>query len=74
MLAKEGPALFRDLPENFKVGHPLPSRPVAAVCDRRTTHGNLKIRRARLVSPKSDEGGSDAPHLRFVHGCELLPV
>ncbi|MGA3142239.1 MAG: hypothetical protein ABSF10_04260 [Verrucomicrobiota bacterium] len=25
MLAKENPALFRDLPESFKVGHPLPA-------------------------------------------------
>jgi hypothetical protein len=24
MLARERPALFRDLPESFKVGHPLP--------------------------------------------------
>jgi hypothetical protein len=26
VLAKERPALFRDLPENFKVGHPLPEK------------------------------------------------
>ena len=26
VLAKERPALFRDLPENFKIGHPLPER------------------------------------------------
>ena len=64
VLARERPALFRDLPESFKVDHPLPQapQPVAAVCDRRTAHRNLKRRRAR----------SDAPYLRFVHGCELL--
>jgi hypothetical protein len=27
VLAKESPALFRDLPESFKVGHPLPMKP-----------------------------------------------
>jgi hypothetical protein len=26
VLAKERPALFRDLPESFKVGHPLPKK------------------------------------------------
>jgi hypothetical protein len=26
VLAKERPALFRDLPESFKVGHPLPRK------------------------------------------------
>jgi hypothetical protein len=26
VLAQERPALFRDLPENFKVGHPLPEK------------------------------------------------
>jgi len=62
VLAREKPALFRELPESFKVGQPLPPRPVAAVCDRRTAHRHLKTRRAR----------SNAPHLRFVHGCELL--
>jgi len=66
VLARERPALFRDLPESFKLGHPLPQmlQPVAAICDRRKTHRNLKSRRAR----------SDAPYLHFVHGCELLPV
>jgi hypothetical protein len=28
MLARERPALFRDLPESFKVGHPLPQKMV----------------------------------------------
>ena len=75
VLARERPALFRDLPESFKVGHPLPPRLAGAIsmvgtprCGVRTSQRdvptNLKSRRAR----------SDAPHLRFVHGCELLPV
>jgi hypothetical protein len=29
MLAKERPVLFRDLPESFKVGHPLPLQPLS---------------------------------------------
>ena len=28
VLAKENPALFRDLPESFKVGHPLPAHSI----------------------------------------------
>jgi hypothetical protein len=73
VLAKERPALFRDLPESFKVGQPLPQKMVSSFsmvgtprCGVRTSQRdvptNLKSRRAR----------SDAPHLRFVHGCELL--
>ena len=64
VLARERPALFRDLPESFKVGHPLPQmlQPVGPLTAERPR--NLKSRRAR----------SDAPYLHFVHGCELLPV
>ncbi|HEX7470455.1 MAG TPA: hypothetical protein VF437_06965, partial [Verrucomicrobiae bacterium] len=29
VLAKERPALFRDLPESFKVGEPLPPQPLS---------------------------------------------
>jgi|ERR1019366_947172 hypothetical protein len=75
VLAKERPALFHALPESFKIGHPLPqkqnggaatppylvSKPVGLTC---RSAQILKTRRAR----------SDAPYLRFVHGCELLPV
>jgi len=74
MLAKERPALFRDLPESFKVGQPLPQVPrtVAAVCDRRIASENLRTRRsqnaATTVLRKS------RPVSRFVHGCELLPA
>jgi hypothetical protein len=66
VLARERPVLFHDLPESFKVGHPLPEtpQPVAAICNRRMAHGNLKTRRAR----------SDVPYLRFVHGVGLLAV
>ena len=81
-LARERPALFRALPESFKVGHPLPLKQGGAAAPPYHKTVGLtcrsaqisKRRRARLVSPKSDEGGSDAPYLRFVHGCELLAI
>ena len=31
VLAKENPVLFRQLPENFKIGHPLPEKPVGTL-------------------------------------------
>jgi hypothetical protein len=67
VLARERPALFRALPESFKIGYPLPEvgTPRCGVrTSQRDVPTNLKPRRAR----------SDAPHLRFVHGCELLAV
>ena len=62
VLARERPALFRALPESFKIGLALPEY------------------RGRARSPLSADGKanigrrarSDAPHHRFVHGCELL--
>ena len=74
MLAKENPALFRDLPESFKVGQPLPQvpRPVAAACDRRIASENLKTRRSQSTATTVVRN-SQAPS-RFVHGCELLVV
>jgi hypothetical protein len=65
VLAKEQPALFRDLPDSYKVGHPLPCRPVAAVCDRRS-RSNFKARRSQSAATTAK--------LHFVHGCELLAV
>jgi hypothetical protein len=75
VLVRENPVLYRQLPESFKIGLELPAapNPVAAVYDRRP-RSKLKPRRSRLVSPKSHEGGSNAPHPRFVHGCELLQI
>jgi hypothetical protein len=63
VLAKERPALFRALPDSFKLGHPLPSYPVAAVCDRRTSR-NYKTRRSQSAATSAK--------LLFVHGGELL--
>jgi hypothetical protein len=60
MLARENPVLFRDLPESFKVGHPLPQKVVGAYC--RDDREQRTLRRCIPTKP------------RFVHGCELLPV
>ena len=61
VLARERPALFRALPESFKIGHPLPIEHIISV--------GRGYRRAgsRGRSPHH------APP-RFVHGCELLPA
>ena len=61
VLARERPALFRDLPESFKIGHPLPMKHVVSV--------GRGYRRA-------GSRGRSPHHLanRFVHGCELLPA
>ena len=68
VLAKERSALFRDLPETFKVGHPLPAyRGRARSPLRAAIAGKSTLRPSRRAR-------SDAPHLRFVHGCELLPA
>jgi hypothetical protein len=58
MLARERPALFRDLPESFKVGHPLPQKMIGA--SRRDDREQRTPR--RCVPTRS----------KFVHGCELL--
>jgi hypothetical protein len=61
VLAREHRALFRALPESFKVGQPLPMEHVVSV--------GRGYRRAgsRGRSPHR-------PANRFVHGCELLPA
>jgi hypothetical protein len=71
VLARERPALFRALPESFKIGHPLPMEHVIPV--------GRGYRRAGLdTSKRSDDGSRGrSPHhpiRRFVHGCEWLPV
>ncbi len=70
----ENPVFYRQLPESFKIGLELPEYRARARSPLRAD-GKANIgRRARLVSPKSDAGGSDAPRHHFVHGCELLTV
>jgi hypothetical protein len=66
VLARERPALFRALPESFKVGHPLPAYPGRARSPLRAAN----VERSAL-RPKR-RARSDVPYLRFVHGCELL--
>jgi hypothetical protein len=66
VLARERPVLFRDLPESFKIGHPLPAYRGRARSPLRAANVERSVLR-----PKR-RARSDAPYLRFVHGCELL--
>ena len=61
VLAKEKPALFRDLPESFKVGQPLPMKPHP--WRKKAPHPGPLPRAERENHPQ-----------RFVHGCELLAI
>jgi hypothetical protein len=59
VLAKEQPALFRDLPDSYKVGAPLPQKKVGTPrCGVRTSQRDVPTKQK----------------LHFVHGCELLAV
>ncbi len=61
VLARERPALFRALPESFKIGLELPAEPAVPV--------------GRGYGRAGSRGRSPhQPIHRFVHGCELLPV
>ena len=76
VLARERPALFRQLPESFKIGHPLPEKmefphnphpapppsPAPAGEGHHLTPALSPERRGRNIRP------------RFVHGCELLTI
>jgi hypothetical protein len=68
VLARENPVLYRQLPESFKIGRPLPMEHIVPV--------GRGYRRAGLGASKRSGGGSRgrSPHHHFVHGCELLPV
>jgi hypothetical protein len=86
VLAKERPALFRDLPESFKVGHPLPQKQTggtAAPPYHKPKTVGLTCRSAPILGthsnaslPKINRRTSNVsrPVSRFVHGCELLPA
>jgi len=67
VLAKERPVLFRDLPESFKVGQPLPQKQGGAAAPPYLQTVGPTCRSA----PKS---GCARSANRFVHGCELLAV
>jgi len=71
VLTRERPALFRALPESFKIGQPLPIEHAVPV--------GRGYRRAGLGTSKRSYDGSRgrSPHHspnRFVHGCELLAI
>jgi hypothetical protein len=61
VLAQEQPALFRDLPDSYKVGAPLPPQPLSRP---------KKMRKKHL--PPSPKWRGRTHH--FVHGCELLAL
>jgi hypothetical protein len=61
---KENAALFRDLPESFKIGQPLPQKMVGSYRrDDRTLQRDV---------PTKITSGMSRPVSRFVHGWELL--
>ena len=62
VLARERPALFRALPESFKVGLPLGTGARIQNPESRTIKNGLRGR-----SPHQ-------PTRRFIHGCELLAI
>jgi hypothetical protein len=69
VLARERPALFRDLPESFKVGHPLPQKMVGSYRrDDRADRTSQRDVPTKLMSRTSH------PVSCYVHGCELLAV
>jgi hypothetical protein len=83
VLAWERPALFRDLPESFKIGHPLPDhsltrlRPPLPSDGRGKTGGAAAppyLKTVGLTCRSASKSGISRPVNRFVHGCEFLPA
>ena len=70
VLAKEQPALFRDLPESFKVGQPLPQKQTGSAA----ALPYHKPKTVGLTCRSASKSGLSRPVSRFVHGCELLGV
>jgi hypothetical protein len=58
MLAKETPALFRDLPESFKVSHPLPQKMVISP---QPSPGCATLTRSRPLTRPSRAFASQIP-------------
>jgi hypothetical protein len=65
VLARERPALFRALPESFKIGLPLGTGARIQNPESRNIENGPRGLGRRPPS---------SPHHRFVHGCELLPA
>jgi hypothetical protein len=76
VLARERPALFRALPESFKVGLELPQkRPGGAAAPPYQKQKTVGLTcRSAAVSHGSRGRSPHQPTARFVHGCELIPV
>jgi hypothetical protein len=74
VLAKEQPALFRDLPDSYKVGAPLPEK--ARSSGRESAPSSQsRFTSAATVSRAGSRGrSSNHPTSHFVHGCELLAI
>jgi len=74
VLAKEHPALFRDLPDSYKVGAPLPGKPRSSG-RKSAPSSQSRFTSAATVSRAGSRGRSPHhPTSHFVHGCELLAV
>jgi hypothetical protein len=77
VLARERPALFRALPESFKVGLELPEKMDFARTTLNRPLGTFSRSHGRRMSPHPGplpraERVNHRP--RFVHGCELLAI
>ena len=70
VLAKERLVLFRDLPESFKVGHPLPQKHIGGA----VAPPYHKPKTVGQTCRSASKSGLSRPVSRFVHGCELLGV
>ncbi len=71
ILARERPALFRALPESFKVGLELPEKsPGGAAAPPYDKHKMVGTPRCGVRTSQRDV--PTKPH--FVHGCELIAV
>jgi hypothetical protein len=69
VLARERPALFRALPESFKIGLELPKTP------RSSGRESAPFNQSRFTSAATvSRNGRRNLRPRFVHGCELLMV
>jgi hypothetical protein len=68
VLARERPALFRALPESFKVGHPLPQKQTGGAA----APPYHKPKMVGLTCRSAIKSSQSRPVSRFVHGCELL--
>jgi hypothetical protein len=72
VLARERPALFRQLPESFKVGHPLPWRTESK--SQNSESRNMQVSHGSRGLGRRPPSSPHHPSNCFVHGCELLPA